>query len=315
MSSRVLQLGSLSKVVGVACGRKRCGLGYSNERSELARKSGNKCETGTNESEGMSSDQGSGQDSLVADACIVLNRPLPKGALDILECSKLILACDGGANHLMQAGVKKVDALIGDMDSVSDEAKEFFTSGGVSTLTATPSCNLVDLSDDQDTTDFEKAVTYFLNLQTSPKVPTTTSATTSTIDCVAMYETRPTIVVLGALQGRLDHVLQQLNICYRFVDKARLVLVSDDSFAEVLPPVPISLKIDATQEGPTCGLVPFNQAVKGSTTGLVWNLEPTEKLKLEWGGLISTSNSVQEGSSVVTFNMQAPVLWTIERKE
>eukprot|EP00056_Hartaetosiga_gracilis_P016594 m.243332 g.243332 ORF g.243332 m.243332 type:complete len:318 (-) comp43021_c0_seq1:129-1082(-) len=294
--------------------------------------------------------------------CIVLNRPLTKGAVELVQGCDTVIACDGGANHLMDAGVERVSVIIGDMDSLSDEAKERYTRGPHGDGNRMDDeCSFVDLSDDQETTDFEKAINYFLSKQselpnnnkseksssdskigtgnkdavvenskhnrsnrnthdtnsTSSTAFTSSASTFSTAKrtVVVDYTSRPMLVVVGALQGRLDHMLQQLNVCLKFVNQVRLVLVSDESVAEVIPPVLTNLQIDPTKEGRACGIVPFNKPAKGTTTGLVWNLSPVDELELEWGGLLSTSNLVEESTQAISFHMSSPVLWTIELKK
>ena len=93
------------------------------------------------------------------------------------------------------------------------------------------------------------------------------------------------------------------------------MFVSDHCFTEVLlANRHTTLHIDPELEGPACGLVPFSQSVRATTRGLRWNLEPTAALELSWGGLLSTSNLVQQGCTSVYIHANHPVLWTIERR-
>eukprot|EP00043_Microstomoeca_roanoka_P009232 m.87956 g.87956 ORF g.87956 m.87956 type:complete len:258 (+) comp14521_c2_seq1:989-1762(+) len=239
-------------------------------------------------------------DSLAAtfDACIVLNHQLPRDTLRFLNAARVVIACDGGANLLRRSYPSApLDAIVGDMDSVTPA-----TLGHYSQAEILPRpCQIVNMESDQDTTDLEKALMFYYDtydkVDEQPMPP----------------QRRPVIAVLGSLAGRLDHAMQQLNVGLKQAERARLVFVSDESCAEVLRPGFTEMHLQPGQEGPACGLIPFGTPVRGTTTGLRWNLEPTEDLELKWGGLISTSNLVEKDVRVVTFDMKQPVLWTIER--
>ncbi|EGD82271.1 TPK1 protein [Salpingoeca rosetta] len=230
------------------------------------------------------------QQNAVIDACIVLNHVLPEDTARFLAAAQTVIACDGGANRLREAFPEAdVDVIIGDMDSAEEASIEHFVSLGQQR--GRP-CEVVRLPHDQDSTDLQKALAH---MDTSD------------------VQGRPTVVVLGALGGRLDHTLQHLNIGLQHVDRTRLVFVSDECFTEVLPAGETELRIQPGEEGRACGLVPFAAPVRATTTGLVWNLQPTAELELKWGALISTSNLVQPDTDTLTFHTNNPVLWTIER--
>lgn len=93
------------------------------------------------------------------------------------------VAVDGGADHLLAAGVNPV-AVIGDMDSISDQARATF---------ADILCHIPE----QETTDFEKALA-----------------------CVVA----PAILAVGFTGGRIDHTLAVLNVMARYPQSAVLLV-------------------------------------------------------------------------------------------
>lgn len=107
-------------------------------------------------------------------------------------------------------------------------------------------------------------------------------------------------------------MMQNFNIGLRLMGEARLIFVSDQ-LAEVIPPGTTTLQINPKVEGRSCALIPFAATVRGTTKGLVWNLQPTAELELRWGGLISTSNRIRTDTDIVTFTLDNPILWVLER--
>lgn len=87
------------------------------------------------------------------------------------------VAVDGGADHLLAAGIDPV-AVIGDLDSISDQARATF---------ADVLCHISE----QETTDFEKSLARV---------------------------TAPAILAIGFTGGRIDHTLAVLNVMARCPD-------------------------------------------------------------------------------------------------
>lgn len=100
-----------------------------------------------------------------------------------LSAAPILVAADGGADHLLQADLIPA-AVIGDLDSLSDRAREMFA-------------DRLHKIDEQDTTDFEKVI-----LQTQA----------------------PAIVGVGFLGGRLDHTIAALNVLTRHVDRKIILI-------------------------------------------------------------------------------------------
>lgn len=110
------------------------------------------------------------------------------GELNIsLKLAPLIVAADGGADHASADGLD-VAAVIGDLDSLSDQARSAYAS-------------VLHRVDELDTTDFEK---------------------------VLMRVAAPLYLACGFLGGRLDHTLSVLNVMARNADKRVIFLSADD---------------------------------------------------------------------------------------
>ncbi|RZC80777.1 hypothetical protein C5167_043366 [Papaver somniferum] len=98
-------------------------------------------------------------------ALILLNQPLPKFTPLLWNHAKLCLCADGGANRvfdemplllpqqdpLLVRNRYKPDVIKGDMDSIRTEVKDFYANLG---------SQIVDESQDQDTTDIHKCVSF-----------------------------------------------------------------------------------------------------------------------------------------------------------
>ena len=106
-------------------------------------------------------------------AIVVANGVLPDLALfsRLLAAADVIVAADGGARALLQAGWRPA-AILGDMDSLPLDLLAAWHAGGGETLVVPP---------EKDETDLELALRYVLQ-------------------CGACR-----IAVLGALGGRVDH--------------------------------------------------------------------------------------------------------------
>ncbi|MBA0845983.1 hypothetical protein Goarm_022726 [Gossypium armourianum] len=215
-----------------------------------------------------------------------------------LTTAQLHLCADGGANRLYDemplffpqedaSDVRrryKPDVIKGDMDSIRREVLEFYASLGT---------EIVDKSHDQDTTDLHKCVTYIRD------------------SASGLDKSNLCILVVGALGGRFDHEMGNLNVICRF-SYMRIVLLSNDSLIHLLPRTYChEIHIQTSVEGPHCGLIPIGTPSKSSTTtGLQWDLNNTA---MEFGGLVSTSNIVKEEK--VTVQSDCDLLWTISIKK
>ncbi|KAJ7977550.1 Thiamine pyrophosphokinase [Quillaja saponaria] len=231
-------------------------------------------------------------------ALVILNQRLPRFAPLLWKHAQLRVCADGGANrvydemplllpHEESSLVRsryKPDVIKGDMDSIRTDVLEFYSNLGT---------KIVDESHDQDTTDLHKCVKYICDF-------------TSNIDKSALC-----ILIAGALGGRFDHEIGNINVLCRF-SAVRMVLISDDCLIHLLPRTHChEIYIQSSVEGPHCGLVPIGMpSGSTTTTGLKWDLADTE---MKFGGLISTSNIVK--SDRITVQSDTDLLWTISIKK
>ncbi|XP_068664004.1 thiamine pyrophosphokinase 1-like isoform X2 [Aristolochia californica] len=235
----------------------------------------------------------SNNDPGVTYALIVLNQRLPRFT-PLLWQPQLRLCADGGANRLFDEMPEilrgenvldvrrrfKPDVIKGDMDSIRSDVKEFYVNLGT---------RIVDEAQDQDTTDLHKCIAHIR-------------------DCIPdVDKNRLNILVAGALGGRFDHEIGNLNVLYKF-SNIRIILLSDDCLIQLLPKTHHhEIHIQSSVEGPHCGLVPVGAPSQSTTTtGLQWDLIDME---MSFGGLISTSNIVREEK--ITVRSDSDLLWTI----
>ncbi|KAL7112714.1 hypothetical protein ACP275_04G019500 [Erythranthe tilingii] len=229
---------------------------------------------------------------------VVLNRNLPRFTPLLWKHAQLRICADGGANRLYdelpllfpdQDAVAirkryKPNLIKGDLDSIREEVLGFYKDVGT---------EVIDASDDQDTTDLHKCIAYIQDLPN-------------------LKNQNVCVLVAGALGGRFDHEVGNINVLCRF-SSMRIILLSDDCLIQLLPSSHHhEIHIQHNVEGPHCGLIPIGgPSTSNKTTGLEWNLSDTE---MRFGGLVSTSNIVK--GEIVTVQSDSDLLWTISiRKE
>ena len=233
-----------------------------------------------------------------------------------LVFAAVFCACaDGGANRLHDEvplmfpnedpdGIRArylPHLITGDLDSVRPNVLSFYKRMGVP---------VADLSHDQMSTDLQKCIAYidhhFLIGGERPE----TAEQEERMDA-AMNITRQvdSIVAVGALGGRLDHILSSLSTLYQF-RHMNIVLCGDGNLTRLIPGGKAVIVPHRSVEGPTCGLIPLLGPAVGTTTGLRWNLDNTEMII---GGLISTSNILE--SNEVRVESNADLLWTTELRD
>ncbi|KAG6547482.1 hypothetical protein Mapa_010930 [Marchantia paleacea] len=223
---------------------------------------------------------------------VVLNYNVPKFVPVLWNQARLRICADGGANRIYDElpallpeedadSVReryKPDVIKGDLDSIRPAVRDFYLSLGTV---------VIDESEDQDTTDFQKCIAYIKDFE---------------------FNIAPCkVVVVGALGGRFDHVLAHINVLYKY-PRLRITLLSDDSLLYLLPQgFSHEIRINCAVEGPHCGLIPFGTSSESTTTtGLRWNLNESG---MAFGSLISTSNLLDD--DVVTVVSDSPLIWTV----
>ena len=114
------------------------------------------------------------------------------------------------------------------------------------------------------------------------------------------------VFTLGALGGRLDHVLYNMKVLFDYPN-LEIILIGDDSTAQAIPAGKTVIKCETEYEKTCCGLIPLQGDARVSTIGLKWNLED-DVMSFNTGGLISTSN--QFVSDEVVVHTDTPLLFT-----
>ncbi|EFJ10261.1 hypothetical protein SELMODRAFT_235596 [Selaginella moellendorffii] len=222
---------------------------------------------------------------------VILNYRLPSLAALLWQRARLRMCADGGANRLynelpLLLGQEESivrerfipDAIIGDLDSILPEVRQFYESRGTAVL---------DKSHDQDTVDLHKCISFVAETTTNPA------------------SINMKILVVGALGGRFDHEMGNINVLFSF-RSFRIILFNDESLVFLLPrDVLHTIHVSPEHEGPNCGIIPLGRPCTATTTGLKWNLNQTS---MEFGGLVSTSNMF--ASDKVTVSSDSDLLWT-----
>ena len=175
---------------------------------------------------------------------IFANGELPdlEVARALLQEDDYLIAADGGANHLLKMGILP-EIVIGDLDSIDEDTLFALTTAEVT---------IEQYSEDKDETDIELALRYAVELQPS------------------------SILILGALGGRLDQTLANLSV---LTDPTlpKIDIRLDDGVEEAF-----FCRVSAAKGGQaeirgrggdTVSLIPWHAPVEGVTTeGLQWPL-------------------------------------------
>lgn len=136
-----------------------------------------------------------------------------------LSCAHALVAVDGGANWALKHGFKP-DVIIGDLDSLEDSHRGLAS---------------VRHNRCQETNDLEKALAFCLD------------------------KSWLRLVVLGALGGRLDHILTNLAAVARFDSRLEIIL-ADETQAAFMCPVQRSVELSGLN-GSFLSLFPMDTEV------------------------------------------------------
>lgn len=123
-----------------------------------------------------------------------------------LSKKSLIVSADGASNYLKHMKVTP-NIIIGDLDSITKQNLKYYSKKNV---------KIVKI-DEQETTDFEKALNYIINLKIKK------------------------ISVFGAMSDRYDHTLNNLSILKRYYKKSEIILY-DNKFESFFCSKSISFK-------------------------------------------------------------------------
>ena len=173
---------------------------------------------------------------------VVANAPLDwsEPLVRLVRSAALVVAADGGANHLARIGVKP-SAVVGDLDSLRPEVREWLGEG------------LLVPRPDQSSTDLDKTLAYVVDERGAR-----------------------TVTVLGATGGRLDHALENLALLARWAGRAEVEL--RDEMTRIV--AVRESAVFAVASGSTVSLLPVGRCERVWTEGLRWPLsgEPLDLL-------------------------------------
>ena len=171
---------------------------------------------------------------------VIGGAPPPHGVVARLPADRYVIAADSGLDHALALGLS-VDALIGDLDSVSDAGRRHAERSGMAIHHYPP---------DKDATDTELAIELAISVGCDP--------------------------VIGVTGGgeRLDHALGAL-LAFASPDHARVcVEVHWDAQHIAVVHGPGRLELGTVAHGAIVSLIPVHGgAIDVSTTGLAYQLD------------------------------------------
>lgn len=225
-------------------------------------------------------------------AVLILNQPLNKNALEaVLPAATILVCADAGADRLYKYekdtdnGTKRrlPDAIIGDLDSLSDEVAKHYQDKGVPVIR----------DPDQESTDFTKCLKWIRKT----KVP----------------ERDLDVVVLGGLGGRVDQGFSQIHHLYLATNShellgGRIYLLSEQSLTFVLSDGSNAISIEPGFFEKHVGIIPILGPTSLTTKGLEWDVQDWHT---EFGGQLSTSNHLRSTNIEISFSGPKP-LFTME---
>lgn len=184
-------------------------------------------------------------------------------------------------NH-QNGELKPPDMFTGDFDSCRPESMSYATE---------MNCQIVR-TPDQNETDFTKALRSVSSLLRERDIVTT--------------------LVVCETSGRLDQIMANINTLFKsrkILADTEVMLLSSNSLSWLLHPGShvIHIPQQVVQEKRWCALVPFCRS-RVTTTGLKWNLENSF---MEFGGMVSTSNTYRDDTSEVEIETDNSILWTM----
>ena len=263
-------------------------------------------------------------------ALIILNQPLNTNALSaVLKYASLLICADGGANRLYDYDMSTLflnprngmpkkqkhqtrlpDAIIGDLDSLSENVEAHYRSRGVSIIK----------DPDQYSTDFTKCLKFIRGWAVSSSRENSSKSQDDTMD----------VVVLGGLGGRVDQGFSQVHHLFMAENdptllQGRIYLLSEQSLSFVLSASPVSSSSCKSTTTPddkntniihlqpgyfaeNVGILPVLGRTLLTTRGLEWDVE---KWPTEFGGQVSTSNHIRADRIEIEFEGPRP-LFTLE---
>ena len=230
-------------------------------------------------------------------AIIVLNQPINNHALNaVIASASLLLCADAGADRLkeydkqLNLRMRKPDAIVGDLDSLSIEARQHYEAQGV-TIVHDP---------DQYSTDYTKCLKWLRK----------------TWDEQKGYDEYLDVVVMGGLGGRVDQGFSQVHHMYMALQDRHLLhgsiyLLSEQSLTFVLEAGDNEIHVNRSTFAENVGIIPVLGRTKISIKGFEWDVTDWST---EFGGDVSTSNHIRSDLLKVFVDGPRP-LFTLELPE
>ncbi|KZS16006.1 Thiamin pyrophosphokinase 1 [Daphnia magna] len=228
-------------------------------------------------------------------ALLILNQPIEftkSSAVMIWNRASIRATVDGGTNiwFKFSEGIENEiglsnpipDLVTGDFDSAETRCLKYYQEHGAKVI-HTP---------DQDETDFNKCIREL------------------STELVARELKVNAVIAVCENTGRLDHILSNLNTLQKARDilgSVPLYLLTHSSISWVLHTGRHRIHVDDRVIDQHCGLIPLGQPAYVTSSGLKWDMDC---LKLEFGGLISTSNKFTD-QATVTLETDRPILFTM----
>jgi thiamine pyrophosphokinase len=242
--------------------------------------------------------------STIPYAIIILNQPINiKGLNAVLPSASLLVCADGGGDRFhsyytsssLDHNIRLPDAIIGDLDSLSDEASSFYQS----------KCVNIIHDPDQYSTDFTKCLKYLRKTWNESHGS----------------EARLDVLALGGLGGRVDQGFSQIHHLYMAQNDTcllygRLYLLSEQSLSFVLDNNDNEIRVGPLDVSPSgkgvfnenVGIIPVMGPAWINTHGLEWDVQDWET---KFGQQLSTSNHLR--SETVLVNVRGGrCLFTLE---
>lgn len=191
-----------------------------------------------------------------------INNYRNKKEIVINENYDYIIAIDGGANHLYKMKDIMPNYIIGDLDSITKEALEYFKKHNI---------EFKKFKSEKDETDTELGVLLCNSLNVQK------------------------IDIMGALGGRVDHTISNINILY-YIRKLNIFprIISDKEIIYLIENESINLEI---KEDSIVSIIPVKDDAKGVTLkGFRYNLE---NFDIKFASPLGMSNVVKDKNNFI----------------
>ncbi|KAG5870550.1 hypothetical protein JTB14_025894 [Gonioctena quinquepunctata] len=217
----------------------------------------------------------------------------PDFVMRLWKQAKVKVTVDGGTEMWLQwltshkcnlGSVPYPDLITGDMDSTPKHILDLFLNSPTKII----------ITPDQNENDYLKALREIKKYC-----------------CLQNIEIKILHVLVDTC-GRFDQIMANINALFKsrnILGEIKVFQIAATSLTWLLDPGKHEIEIPSTlrKNQVWCALIPVGFPCIVTTTGLKWNLENE---KLEFGGLVSTSNTY-DGSPEVTIQTDAPVVWSM----